>query len=247
MEGGFAFGLGEVSVATTSTGAFPTTAPGTTVRANRLMISPHTLNGEDIAELGVSGITLDDNDILLYIDSSNTVAPATVFNRKSLINPVLGHLIQRDAAFTVTLSNAGSSGAIVSAGAVRCHVDGDPRGGVEGTTPSPGPVLGAGRYLALGASSDTGASRSGTPNSTRDLLLYHLVIQAVSDALLVSAVQLDDQDFLTGGTAPSEFFDEEAPLFSYKGARIDKSTTVTVTTTSGAAGQHCEGITARAV
>jgi len=244
--GGFAFGLGEVAVSASSTTAtFPTTAPGTPVRADRLTIDPHTAASTAVAaELGCESITLDDADLDLNIGADVT-GPVTIYAPNSVVNPSFGSYVSRDAALTVTLSNANTADVITAAGAFRAQIAASPEKGIEGAVVAAGPVLGIGRVIHLGGSTDTGADRAGTPQSAKDLLLFHLVIQAVNDDLLVDELKLDDYDYLTGGTAPVRFWDHVNPAFSFHGIRVDKSTTISLSTTGGTSGFHTEGITAQ--
>jgi hypothetical protein len=252
-EGGFAFGAGTVTLAAGANLPNPTLAPGTPVRCHRLIVDSDTAAGA--FDDSISTFTLDDQDIQLVINPANTLMPATTCYPDSVVNPTLGFIAQRDSAVTITRTNMGGGAAGFQAQAgFRCSVaNPNVNLGVEGSTLDNAPQdTGTGRLLALGGSvgaGDAGATRTGTPLSARDLLLFHLVVQAELQSMEITAIQIDDYDFLTGGTLPIGFCAADNPAFSFRGARVTKSNTITVTTNDplGAAGVHAEGITAQVV
>ncbi len=253
-EGGFAYGAGTVTLAAVANLPNPTLAPGTPVRCHRLIVDSDTAAGA--FDDTISAFTLDDQDIQLVINPANTLMPATTCYPDSVVNPTLGFIAQRDSAVTITRYNMGGGGAAFQAQAgFRCSVaNPNVNLGVEGSTLDNAPQdTGTGRLLALGGSlvagGDNGATRSGTPLSARDLLLFHLVVQSELQSMEVTAIQIDDYDFLTGGTLPIGFCAADNPAFSFRGARVTKSNTITVTTNdpTAALGVHAEGITAQVV
>jgi hypothetical protein len=252
-EGGFAFGAGTVALAAGANLPNPTLAPGTPVRCHRLILDSNTPAG--LFDDSISTFTLDDQDIQLVINPANTLMPATACYPDSVVNPTLGFIAQRDSAVTITRTNMGGAAAAFQAQAgFRCSVaNPNVNLGVEGSTLDNAPQdTGTGRLLALGGSiggGDAGATRTGTPLSARDLLLFHLVVQSELQSMEITAIQIDDYDFLTGGTLPIGFCAADNPAFSFRGARVTKSNTITVTTNdpTGAAGVHAEGITAQVV
>ncbi len=255
-EGGFAFGAGTVTLAGAATAPNPTLAPGTPVRCHRLIVDSDTFQGA--IDDTIAAFTLDDQDIQLVINPANTLMPATTCYPDSVVNPTLGFIAQRDSAVTITRTNmnVAPAAAYQAQAGFRCSVaNPNVNLGVEGSTLDNAPQdTGTGRFLALGGSigaGDIGAVRTGTPLSARDLLLFHLVVQANSQSLELTAIQIDDYDFLTGGTLPIGFCAADNPAFSFRGARVTKSNTITVATAdplgAPAQGVHAEGITAQVV
>jgi len=256
--GGFSYGLG--GIATLAIGVpqtFPNTSPGTPVRAHRLITDfvPVTAGAEN--DLVFNAFTLDDQDIMLAI-GAGLQCPASITFPDSVINPTLDFIANRDSNVNVQVDNLGRAPAVGDALAgFRASVNNpNVNLGVEGSTLEGVQDTGTGRLLALGSSAgagDAGNTRSGTPLSARDLALFHLCVSAEQADLQVLAVQLDDYDFLTGGSIPHNFCSHDNPAFSFRGAIATKSTTITVTTggVAGAvvpaAGTHSEGITARVV
>ena len=246
-DGGFAWGLGTVNIAAGAAGNNPVTAPGTPVRATRLVRDQD--NAPPVAaEDTFSAMTLDDQDILLVINPANPNFPSQGCYPDSVVSPDLGFVALRDSALTITRNNGGGGAWNAQAG-IRCAVaNPNPNLGVEGSTLEGVQDTGRGRFLGLGASANPGDTKTGTPLSARDLLLYHLVISTNDDSLECATVQIDDYDYVTGGALPSGFFAADCPQFSFRGARVTKSNTITVTTQNAAGGTlHCEGITAQVV
>ncbi len=244
-DGGFVFGMGNAAVPPAAAAIVPNPvlSPGTPVRFTRLVCDSvgATIPSEDT----IQNFTLDDQDILLTINPANPNFPAEACYPDSVINPDLGFIAQRDSQVTVGRLNTNLAAAPFQAQwQARCSVASpNPNTGIEGSTLQGQQDIGRGRFLGLGQSTDAGVVRTGTPLSARDLLLYHLCISADTNQLTVTQISIDDFDWITGGASGVTQFDRQNPQFGWGGARVTKSSTITVTTAGGAGGAHCEGIT----
>ena len=258
--GGFSYGLGGVAARGTGPAPVPpvpNTSPGTPVRCHRLIPTsiPVTAGAENA--LVFQTFTLDDQDILLSI-GAGLACPASITFPDSVINPTLDFIANRDSNVAVQVNNLGrAAAAMTGLAGFRASVNNpNVNLGVEGSTLEGVQDTGTGRLLALGSVAAGGAPDnvySGTPLSARDLALFHLCVSSEQPDLQILTVQLDDYDFLTGGTIPHTFCSHDNPAFSFRGAVATKSTTITVTTGGAATvppvgvGTQAAGITARVV
>ncbi len=258
FAGGFGYGLGGLNnIGIGAPQTFPNTSPGTPVRCHRLITdcSPTTAGSEN--DLVFNSFQLDDQDIMLTI-GAGLQCPASITFPDSVINPTLDFIANRDSNVNVQMDNLGRVPDVIDALAgFRASVNGaSPNQGVEGSTLEGVQDVGTGRLLALGSNAGVGvqnATYSGTPLSARDLALFHLCVSSESPVLQILTVQLDDYDFITGGTIPGDFCSHDNPAFSFRGAIATKSTTITVALGGvglpvvPAAGTMSAGIACRAV
>ena len=242
--GGYIFGVTEGSPAAAGTASMSVTAPLDPVRTGRLCLGPAPpgTTATDIAEDVHLEVLTFNNRALVIAIGADTTGPSSTFWRNSVVNPVLGAWASNGSTVTVTVSNTAAVDTIPVGGAFQAYMSDE------------GPEVqavqrpeGTGRVVHLGGSADTGAARSGSPITQEALRLYHPVVQTCAKDLLVSLLNINNDPYLTGGSAPTYLFDAECPWFNFFGRVVTRTDTLSLTTASGTNNNHSEGITAKAI
>ena len=263
--GGFLFGQSQTaSIAggsVTTTEDVTTTAPRTTIRGDRLILSGQ-LDGSssEPASLVVRAVTINDVEICYRLSGASgygLCGTYRLFDSRSKINPSIGAVIRQQDTVAVTFqnSNSASSNTAMKGWAAWRAATASATTGIESSTPSAGATTGTGRAILVGANSGSSSDVTfeGKVNAAHDLTVHHLTIDVGADTYSSSAAEVkvlrwQDDDFVTPGTDAGVYydvFDWESPSFSFLGRRIDSSQQLTLTIEGSASKVVSASISAR--
>lgn len=261
--------LGEVATLTRAFAGTPDTVGGSNQQSSEPIIVHRVLIDAklraDNVSVFVAALNRDNSEILEWIDSSDAYAPAAIFASSSVINPVLNTPMDRGTDKLVlkvgTQQLASTSGHDVGVYASLECVNPAATYGVEGARQAVQTgYLAAHRVLALGRQAD-GTAGTWSVSGKTDFagirrLQYLCIIAATSEPTLslsardddctVTTLKINQDDHVFDGAVGIAAFSEDRPAFSFGGAELDQTDTITLDVTSDNQPALCAGIVAQA-